>query len=168
MIRSDNMKKKHIETSKKVLIYALIIDTVLLVVVTIGWFNNLADAYQWFFGVIAFFIATVVGYFFMCIFINPTKIKCGANILPDLLNIFSAMFNSLNSCDIPSAINNIINASQMIVQNHPELTRNDIPKSIQDYQYTKNINTQNQSNSMNQDIDFTNEGDVKNNGMSGD
>lgn len=120
-------EKKHLETSKKLLKYSLIIETILLVVIIIGWFRNLQDAYQLFFGDIAFFIATVFGYFLMTIFVNPAKIKCGANILPDVLTMLGAMFNALNSGDVSSAMSTIINACQMIVQNHPELSQKDNP-----------------------------------------
>ena len=135
-----NKEKPKLETSKKVLKYSLTIETILLVVIIIGWFKNLQDAYQLFFGDIAFFIATVFGYFLMTIFVNPAKIKCGANILPDMLTMLGAMFNALNSGDIPSAISTIISASQMIVQNHPELTQKDNPL------FNNNLNNNGQSN----------------------
>ena len=120
-------EKKHLETSKKVLFSCLFLEIILLIIIMVGWYRNLDSSYQFFFGDVALIIATVVSYSIKATFENVQKGKCGFNILPDLLTMLGGMFNALNSGDIPSAISTIINAAQMIVQGHPELTQKDNP-----------------------------------------
>jgi hypothetical protein len=118
---------KKITTSKKVLWISLFFEIVLLVIIILGWFNHLENAYQFFFGDVALIIATLTIYGIKALVENKVKISNGINLVPDIFTALSGVFQALNSGDITSALSTITNTMQMIIMNHPELSQKDMP-----------------------------------------
>lgn len=143
--------KKKFQTGKLVLWICLCFEFGLLGIVVYGWLRGLMEAPQMFQGVCALIIATVVGYFAKSTFENISKGKTGANILPDVLTILQGIFNALQSGDVASAMSSIINAMQMIVQNHPDLSQADAPILNQNSNMGENLGTSNQTVSESSD-----------------
>lgn len=141
---------KNLTTSKKVLWISLFFEIVLLVVIILGWFNHLENAYQFFFGDVALIVATLITYGLKAMVENKVKISNGINLVPDIFTALTGIFQALNSGDITSALSTITSTMQMIVMNHPELSQKDMPvvNQIDSNENQTNPNDNSHSNSM--------------------
>ena len=127
MTKAKYMKRKKIETSKLLLWICLFAESIMLIIIIYGWLHGLSDAPEMFTGVCALMAITILGYYIKAGFENVNKGKIGANLVPDLFTLLQGIFSALQCGDTSGAISSVINAIQMIIQNHPEFTNSDMP-----------------------------------------
>lgn len=123
--------KKRVETSKIVLWSCLSGEVVMLIVIVIGWFRGLSDAPAMFTSVCILMGVTIAGYYCKSGFDNSSKFKIGANIIPDVFTMLQGILSALQSNNVASASQSVLNAIQVIVANHPDFTSSDIPNYIE-------------------------------------
>ena len=120
-------QKKKIETSKIVLWSCLSGEVAMLITVVMGWFKGLSDAPAMFTSICILMGITIAGYYCKSGFENVSKGKMGANIIPDVLAMLQGIFSALQTNNVASASQSVLNAIQVIVANHPNFTSSDIP-----------------------------------------